>query len=96
MQLRLPGFLKNKYFIASVIALVWLAFFENNNLIHQIQMRRELMELRREKAYFLEEIARDSIAVHELKHNPEALERLAREKYLMKKENEVIYIIQEE
>lgn len=96
MPMRIPGFVKNKYFIASVVALVWLAFFDNNNLIHQIQTRRQLRDLRQEKEYFLQEIARDSLAVWELKNNPEALERLARENYLMKRENEVIYIIPEE
>jgi len=96
MPIRIPGFVKNKYFIASVVALTWLAFFDNNNLVHQIQTRSELRALRRERNYFLQEIARDSLAVWELKNNPEALERIAREKYLMKKENEVIYIIPEE
>lgn len=96
MQFRFPSFLKNKYIIALVAALVWLAFFDNNNLIHQWRMRKQLIELRRDKHYYQEEIERDSIAIRQLKENPEALERYARENYLMKKEGEDIFIIIED
>lgn len=96
MQFRIPSFLKNKYIIALVAALVWLAFFDNNNLIHQWRMRKQLIELRRDKNYYQQEIERDSMAIRQLKENPEALERYARENYLMKKEGEDIFIIIED
>lgn len=75
---------------------MWLAFFDKNNLIHQWRMRKQLIELRRDKNYYQEEIERDSTAIRELKENPEALERYARENYLMKKEGEDIFIIVED
>ncbi len=96
MQLNIPPFLKNKYIIASVVALVWLAFLDNNNLIHQWRLRRQINELRRDKQYYMDEIERDSTAIRELKENAEALERYARENYLMKKEGEDIFIIVED
>ena len=96
MNFRLPHFLKNKYIIALVVVMAWLAFFDKNNLIHQWHLRKQLIELRRDKKYYSEEIERDSTAIRELKENPEALEKYARENYLMKKENEDIYIIVEE
>jgi cell division protein DivIC len=96
MPLHLPPFMKNKYIIALVVALVWLAFFDNNNLIQQWRLRKQLIELRRDKNYYNEEIARDSTAIRELKENSEALERYARENYLMKKEGEDIFIIIED
>ncbi|MBW6498896.1 MAG: septum formation initiator family protein [Bacteroidales bacterium] len=96
MQFRLPSFMKNKYIIALTVAVVWLAFFDKNNLIQQWRLRKQLIELRRDKNYYNEEITRDSIAIRELKENPEALERYARENYLMKKEGEDIFIIVED
>ncbi len=96
MQFRLPSFLKNKYIIALTVAVVWLAFFDKNNLIQQWRLRKQLIELRRDKSYYNEEITRDSTAIRELKENPEALERYARENYLMKKEGEDIFIIVED
>jgi len=96
MQFRIPSFMKNKYIIALVVALVWLAFFDKNNLVQQWRLRKQLIELRRDKNYYLNEIERDSTAIRELKENPEALERYARENYLMKKEGEDIFIIIED
>lgn len=96
MKFHLPAFLKNKYIIALIVLLVWLAFFDKNNLIHQWRLRKQLIELRRDQKYYLEEIEKDSTAIKELKENPEALEKYARENYLMKKENEDIYVIVED
>ncbi|MEE4177086.1 MAG: septum formation initiator family protein [Bacteroides sp.] len=96
MKLNLPSFLKNKYIIALVVMVVWLAFFDKNNLIQQWRMRKQLIELRRDKNYYSEEIERDSTSIRELKENPEALEKYARENYLMKKEDEEIFIIAED
>jgi len=88
--------MKNKFIIAFAVAVVWLAFFDKNNLIQQWRLRKQLIELRRDKNYYNEEITRDSTAIRELKENPEALERYARENYLMKKEGEDIFIIVED
>jgi cell division protein DivIC len=93
---KLPGFLKNKYFIALIAVGVWLLFFDKNNLVHQWRLQRQLNELKRDREYYLQEIERDSTAMRLLKDDPEELERYARENYLMKKEGEDIFIIPEE
>lgn len=93
MLTRIPDFLKNKYVLVLIAALVWFMFFDKNNLIQQYRLTRKLKEFHLEKEYFLQEIARDSIDLQKLKNDPHELERYAREKYLMKKQNEDIYII---
>jgi cell division protein FtsB len=93
---KVPSFLKNKYVLVLIAALVWFMFFDQNNLIQQYRHSRQLKEFRAEKEYYLQEIARDSIALDKLKNNPEELERYAREKYLMKRENEDIFIVPED
>lgn len=93
MRVRLPAFFKNKYLIALMAVLVWLLFFDKNNLIQQYRLQKQLHDLRRDKQYYLEEIRRDSTDLRMLQDDPDALERYARENYLMKKENEDIYII---
>lgn len=95
MQIRIPSFLKNKYLIALLAVLVWLLFFDKNNIVQQWRLQRQLNELRSDKEYYLQEILNDSTALHKLQNDPEALERYARETYLMKKENEDIFIINE-
>ena len=92
---KIPSFLKNKYVLVLIAVLVWFMFFDQNNLIQQYRYSRQLKDFRAEKEYYLHEIAHDSIALDKLKNNPEELERYAREKYLMKRENEDIFIVPE-
>ncbi len=90
---RIPSFLKNKYLITVVIFLVWLTFFDRNNFISQIRYGRILNNQRKQVEFYKSEIARDSTALHELMSDTASLEKFAREKYLMKKDNEDIYLI---
>ena len=92
-RIRLPGFMTSRYFIAALAVLIWLLFFDKNNFIHQRRMSRQLKELRSDREYYLEQIASDSAMIEKLENDPDALERYGREQYLMKKENEDIYII---
>ncbi len=96
MSLHIPAFLKNKYLIALVVVVIWMAFFDKNNMIYQYRLRRQLHELEEDKAFFIHEITRDSTSIRELRDNPESLERFAREKYLMKKSGEDIFIFKED
>lgn len=96
MPPRIPSFLKNKYLIALLVVFVWIAFFDKNNLLYQYRLRKQLNELERDKDYYTEKIINDSTATRELRDNPEALERFAREKYFLKKTGEDIFIIVEE
>jgi cell division protein FtsB len=95
MREKIPSFLKNKYILVIIAAAVWFIFFDQNNLIQQVRLQRQLHEFKQEKEYYMREIARDSIAVDRLRNNPEELERYAREKYLMKRANEEIFIVKE-
>ena len=65
----------------------------------ELGSRRKLStieSLEKEKAYFIEKIETDRNRIHELKTNKKNLEKFAREQYLMKKENEDIFILIEE
>ncbi len=91
----LPSWLKNKYFITSVIYLLWILFFNDYNLIFQWQKSKELADLKAKKTYFIKEIAQVNQDKKDLFSNTESLEKFAREKYYMKKDNEDIYLIEE-
>jgi len=90
---KLPSFVKNKFVLVSVALLIWLAFFDSNNWIKQIRLQSEISDLKEQKEYYLREIQKDSIALFDLTNNQETQEKFAREKYLMKKENEDIIVI---
>jgi cell division protein FtsB len=88
-------FLKNKYLIATVLFLVWMLFFDHNNIFLHLQYRKELNELKTSKKYYQEEIDKTREEVELIKTNPQALEKVAREQYLMKKDNEDVFVVRE-
>ena len=85
--------LKKKYLLASVLFIIWLFLFDGNNLVDRISALRTLHQLERDKKYYTEKIISDSKKLEELKTNNDNLEKFAREQYLMKKENEDIFVI---
>lgn len=85
--------LKNKYLITSVVFVFWLLFFDKNNLIDQFQRKNDLGKLKEEETYYLKEIEKAKQERDELFTNTKTLEKFAREKYYMKKDNEEVFIM---
>lgn len=85
--------LMNKYTVTLFIFLVWLAFFDRNNLVEKMQLHSKITTLKKEKAYYQEKIEDDNRKMQELLSNRDNLEKFAREQYLMKKPNEDIFVI---
>ena len=69
-------------------------FFDRNDVFTQAQRRSELNELRESKQYFEKQIAENKKFSNDLQFNASAIEKYAREKYLMKRDNEDLFIIQ--
>ena len=86
-------FFKNKYVITVVVLAAWLLFFDKNDIFSQYERKKEVSKLEAEADYFRNEIARNKKEEAELKSNPKLLEKFAREKFLMKKDGEDIYIL---
>lgn len=82
----------NRYLLAIAAFLVWMFFFDRNDVVHQIRKTQELKELNEKIQYYEEEIARSETELQGLQNDPAILEKYAREKYLMKRENEDIYL----
>ncbi|MGQ0827449.1 MAG: FtsB family cell division protein [Bacteroidota bacterium] len=89
-------FLKNKYFLTIVGLTIWVVFFDKNDWNTQRELRTEVKKLEEERNYFAKEIAGITSDIKELSTNPKTLEKFAREKYLMKRDNEDIFVIVEE
>ncbi|UTW63212.1 septum formation initiator family protein [bacterium SCSIO 12741] len=91
-----PRWIRNKYTLTAVIFFFYMLFFDQNDLISQAQLRMELEELEDNKAYFKVQIEETREDLNDLLTNDENLEKFAREKYLMKMDNEEIFVIVEE
>lgn len=96
MLKKLPPALRNFYIVGILSFLVWMTFLDSNDFISRFKMGAKLRSLENEKEYYLEKISEVEKDRKELLTNKELLEKFAREKYLMKKETEDIFIIQEE
>ncbi len=96
MLKNLPPFTKNFYFVAGMTFLSWMLFIDTNDLYSQYKLKSKLSDLAKEKAYYetkIEEVRADR---QQLLTNQDLLEKFAREKYLMKKETEDLFVIVEE
>lgn len=85
--------LKNKYTLSMIIFFGWVIFFDQNNLLQRTKIVNELHQLEKDKLYYINKIKADSQKLNELKTSEDNLEKFAREQYLMKKDNEDIFII---
>lgn len=87
--------LRNKFILTIIVFVVWMLFFDQYNLVSRVNNNRKIAELELQKEYYLAEIDRSKRLLNELKGDNESLEKFAREQYLMKKQDEDIFIIKE-
>ena len=90
---KLLKYLWNKYVLILMVFLVWMLFLDNYSYLEHQKLNKKLDELNGSKSFFEKEIKKDSLEIKQLK-NPVEAERYAREAFLMKKDNEEIYIIE--
>ncbi len=96
MKKRFIGLVTSRYFIAPVLLLIWISFFDSNNIFSQMESQRQLQKLKDEKTYYSEKILEVRTNYKELSSDPKTMEKYARERYFMKKQNEEIFLIVEE
>ncbi|MEO8887101.1 MAG: septum formation initiator family protein, partial [Mucilaginibacter sp.] len=85
---RLIDLFKNKFFIITVAFVVWMIFFDKNDLVSQFEYHQQVNNLKQERDFYKAQTDKVNNDLDELTSNPQKLEKFAREKYLMKKDNE--------
>ena len=90
---RLVGLIKNKFFLVTVAFIVWMLAFDKNDLHSQYQYFTEVRKAQKERDFYLKETNQANKDLNELSTNPATLEKFAREKYLMKKDNEDVFVV---
>ena len=84
----------NKYIIVTVIFAVILLFIDQYNIFFQIDNFKKLNKAKEQVEYYKEGIKSQQEILNNLHRDSALMERIAREKYMMKRDNEVIYIIE--
>jgi len=92
---KLPWWFKNVYFLLSFTFFVWMIFFDRNNVLTSYKIENKLNTLIDQRDYYKIEIEKVNKLKEELFSTNAKKEKFAREKYLMKKDNEDIFIIVE-
>jgi cell division protein FtsB len=90
---KVPNWLKNRYSLTLVAFTVWMLFFDSNDAFMLYKLKSELKTISTEKEYFEERIEDTRADLDNLLNDNEKLEKFAREKYLMKNDNEDIFVI---
>ena len=83
----------NLYILISVVFFIWIFFIDSNSILVNIKLNKEIRELKERKDILENQIQMDKKIISNLQ-NPDSLEKYAREKLYMKKENEEIFIIE--
>lgn len=81
--------------LSAVFFLVWMLFVDQRDFFQQRERKAELQKLEAKKRYYQEEIEKALKTLTDLQSNPAALEKFARERYLMKKEGENIFTMED-
>ena len=93
MKNRLLKFIKSTYGIIIIIFIIWMIFFDSNSFIIHNELNNDINELNDQKSYYEKEIAKDNIELQMIQSDS-GLEKYAREKLYMKKDNEEIFLIE--
>ena len=92
----IKSILLNKYFIAVVLFLAWIIFFDENSIVAHQKNKNRLKELQEQKEYYIERINSDRQKLDDLSSGMNQLERFAREHYYMSEPDEDVFIVIEE
>ena len=93
MKNKFLKFVKSTYVIIIILFIFWMIFFDSNSLIIHRELNNDIKELNEQKTYYEKEIAKDNIEL-EMIQSDSGLEKYAREKLFMKKDNEEIFLIE--
>ena len=88
-------FIANRYFIASLAFVIWMLFFDQRDFFLQRDRAAELEKLEQAKAYYEKEISTTQDQLNNLQSNPGAVEKYARERYLLRREGEEVYLFED-
>jgi len=93
---QLPNWLKNRYFISVFCFFIWIFFFDTNSIITQIHQSKQIKKIEQDQEYYKKEIKQDQEIINIISKDSltPQLEKYLREKLLLSRDNEEIFIIE--
>lgn len=85
----------NRYFLISIGFVVWMLFFDQRDFFLQRERKAELDKVEAAKKYYQDEISHTKSQLDNLQNNPASIEKFARERYLLKRDGEALYLFED-
>ncbi len=92
-KIRNIKWLRNKYVIAVFLFLLWIVFFDENNVIQHNRNKQRLKALKEQRAFYRDKIETDNLKMEELSSGVKNLEKYAREQFYMSQPDEDLFLI---
>ncbi|WP_051523150.1 MULTISPECIES: septum formation initiator family protein [unclassified Prevotella] len=85
-----------KYAVVCILGVLLVGFLDDNSLWSHFQNRQRIADLEEEKLKYESDYQRDQAQIKELDRNPKAIEKIARERYFMKADDEDIFVLSDD
>jgi cell division protein FtsB len=85
-----------KYPIVIILGFLFVGILDENSVVKRVKLEMKIDDLKDEIQKYREQDDNDKMKLRDLKRNPGAMEKIARERYFMKKDDEDIYVLSDE
>ena len=85
-----------KYSVVCILGILIVGFLDENSVWSHMKNRQRIEELKEETEKYNADFRRDQAQIRELERNPKAMEKIARERYFMKADDEDIFVFSEQ
>lgn len=85
----------NRYFMVTIVFIVWMLFFDQRDFFQQRERSEELKKVEAAKKYYQDEIDKTKKQLNSIQNNPASVEKYARERYLLRREGEEVYLFED-
>ena len=84
--------LNNRYVYATLLFLIVILFIDQFNLFEQIRLSKSVKDKKQQIEYYEKLVPENKQYLNDLQNDTATMEKVAREQYLMKRDNEIIYL----
>jgi len=85
-----------KYAVVTIVGILLVGFLDENSLWSHFKNTQYISELTEEREKYIEEFQCNQAQIKELNNNPKAIEKIARERYYMKADDEDIFVLSDD
>lgn len=85
-----------KYVIVIVLGVVFVGFVDDNSFVQRVKYDLQISDLKQQINTYDAKHAQNAAALHELKRDPKKIEKIARERYFMKTDDEDVFVLSDD